>query len=161
MKGRIWYEVVVMRIRVILSVSVIALGTALAVTVARATSEPDTTSIATYAPLPRAATTSIGVTFTRLTLTQLDRVRISETQALAVAKHWEAFSGKHPRISVHIGSFTDAQVEPAVRKVPAYLVISDGVIVPNSGPVGGRPNHEHIEVINAVTGRAVEGFSYR
>jgi hypothetical protein len=48
-----------------------------------------------------------------------------------------------------------------VTSVPAYLVIFDGVIVPNSGPTSEPPNHEYVEVVNAVTGHAMEGFSYR
>jgi hypothetical protein len=85
-------------------------------------------------------------------------VQISVAQALVIARRWEPFSGKHPRVTVHLGAFADSLYLPSV---PAYLVIFDGVIVPNSGPKAEPPNHEDIEVINAVTGHAMEGFSYR
>jgi hypothetical protein len=85
-------------------------------------------------------------------------VQVSVAQALVIARHWEPFSGKHPRVAVHLGAFSDSMYLPFV---PAYLVIFDGVIVPNSGPKAEPPNHEDIEVINAVTGHAMEGFSYR
>ena len=148
-------------IRAIVSISILALGSTLAVTAAGATSTASPSLLATYAPLPRQATITMGVTFTRLRPIQLAQVRVSVAQALATAKHWESFSGEHPRITVRLGDFTDPQIEPSVRNVPAYLVIFDGVNVPNTGPKGGRSNHEHIEVIGAITGRALEGFSYR
>ena len=116
---------------------------------------------ATYAPLPREAMSTMRVTFTRLTPRQFDRVRISPAQALATALRRESFSGEHPRITVHLGAFTDPLVQPAVKKALAYLIIFDGVIVPNTGPRGGPPNHEYIDVISAATGRSIEGFSYR
>ena len=143
------------RIRVALAIGVIALGLLVA-SASRASFAPDPIFLASYAPLPNQA--AAGVTFVPLSRYQISRVQISVAQALVIARHWEPFSGKHPRVTVHLGAFADSKYLPSV---PAYLVIFDGVYVPNLGPKGGRPNHEDIEVINAVTGHAMEGFSYR
>src|ERR1700722_10040326 len=111
--------------------------------------------LASYAPLPNEA--AAGVTFVPLSPHQISHVQISVAQALVTAKHWEPFSAKHPRVTVHLGAFADSTI---LTSVPAYLVIFEGVLVPNSGPTAEPPNHEDIEVINAVTGHAMEGFSY-
>jgi hypothetical protein len=112
--------------------------------------------MASYVPLLNEA--AAGVTFAPLSSHQIESVQTSVAQALVTARQWEPFSGKHPRITVHLGAFTDSMY---VTSVPAYLVIFDGVIVPNSGPTSEPPNHEYVEVVNAVTGHAMEGFSYR
>jgi hypothetical protein len=145
----------VLRIRVAFAIGIIALGL-LAASTARATFASEPIVLAPYAPLPNQA--AAGVTFIPLSLQQMGRVQVSVAQALVIARHWEPFSGKHPRITVHLGAFADSMY---LLSVPAYLVIFDGVIVPNSGPKAEPPNHEDIEVINAVTGHATEGFSYR
>jgi hypothetical protein len=147
--------VIVRRVRVALTIAVIALCV-LAASVTRTTFAPGPLALATFAPLPNQA--AAGVTFAPLSPDQIGRVQISVSQALVVARRWAPFSGSHLRITVHLGAFADPTNLPSM---PAYLVIFDGVIVPNLGPTPGPPNHEDIEVISAVTGHAIEGFSYR
>jgi hypothetical protein len=147
----------VRRFRIALAICFIALGL-LAATFTRAIMERGPTEFAPYAPLPHQATSAVGVTFVRLRPFELARVRVSAPQALAAAIRWEAFSGNNPHVTVDLGAFADSKKLPTVL---AYLVIFDGVIVPNLGPKQERPNHEDIAVINAVTGHAIEGFSYR
>src|SRR5580658_4233760 len=143
------------RVRVALTIAVMALGL-LAASAARTTFAPGPVALASYAALPDEA--AAGVTFAPLSPNQIGRVQISVSQALVEARQWAPFSGKHVRVTVHLGAFADPTNLPSV---PAYLVIFDGVIVPSLGPKPEPPNHEDIEVISAVTGHAIEGFSYR
>jgi hypothetical protein len=143
-------------IRITLAIGLFALGL-LCATAAPTTKSSGPINLAPYAPLSHHATTVTGVVFARLTPSELARVRVSATQALDTATHWEPFSGKDPRITVVLGEFADSKNVPSV---PAYLVIFDGVLVPNLGPKPAPPSHRNIEVINAVTGHAMEGFSY-
>ena len=144
-------------IRITFATGVFALGLFGALA-AQATTQSAPIDLAPYTPLPHHATTAAGVTFAQLKPSQLARVRVTATQALAVARRWEAFSGKNPRITVDLGAFADSKNVPSVL---AYLVFFGGAIVPNLGPKPGRPNHEDIEVISVFTGRAIEGFSCR
>jgi hypothetical protein len=143
-------------IRIAAAIGLFALVVLAAIAV-RATFQSSPVDLASYTPLPHTATTSTGVTFVQLKPSQLAGVRVSDTQALAIARHWEAFSGTNPHITVDLGAFADSKNVPPV---PAYLVIFHGVIVPSLGPKQERPNYDDIEVISAVTGHAIEGFSY-
>jgi hypothetical protein len=52
-------------------------------------------------------------------------------------------------------------IRPSLVRVLAYVVIFDGLVVPNLGPNGGPSGHELVVVVNADTGKRVEASSYR
>jgi hypothetical protein len=116
-------------------------------------------ALSPYAPFPRAALTAVGASFAHPTLAQVAGARISVSRAYALALTQAGYVPKGAKVTMRLGLFSDAmQGKPATL---AYAVTFDGVVVPSYGPTAGPAGHELVVIVNAITGRSVEAFSYR
>jgi len=113
-----------------------------------------------YAPFPRAALTDVGASIARPTHAQADSVRVSVSRAYVVGLTQIRTLPKDAKVTVRLGMFRDEMQGMNVGTL-SYAVIFDGVVVPSYGPKGGPSGHELVVIVNAVTGRSVEAFSYR
>lgn len=112
-----------------------------------------------YAPFPRTALIDVGASFARPTHKQVVGAGISVSRAYAEALARVGKLSEGDKVTIRLGLFSDTiQRRPAAL---SYAVIFDGVVVPSYGPSSGRVDHELVVIVNAITGRYVEAFSYR
>lgn len=114
-----------------------------------------------YAPFPKLALTDVGAALVRPTHAEGAGVRVSVSRAYAVGLSQVGYVPKGAKVTLRLGLFRDTMMGPPIVWVLAYVVIFDGVVVPNLGPNGGPGGHELVVVVNAHTGKSMETFSYR
>jgi hypothetical protein len=117
-------------------------------------------TLSPYAPFPKTVLTAVGASFARPTHAQVASVRVSASRAYAVALTQSGTLPKGAKTTIRLGLFSDALQGKRVGAI-SYAVTFDGVIVPRYGPTPGPSGHELIVIVNAITGRSVEAFSYR
>jgi hypothetical protein len=106
--------------------------------------------------------------FARLDRAQITRVRISPEEAERIVK--DDYGTKEPWRVVFesLGGYVNDQqiihdwvgTKSLIPKpMPAYIVRITGVPIPSLG-LGGATNHYWNVIVNALTGRVIESFSY-
>ena len=125
---------------------------------------------ASYAPLPAAAYTGLGVSLNPLQGSQLATVQVTVSEARSVAKERLGLTNAEAsNVTVLVGSFTDDEYattdaagvkELVADDLPAYVVTFSGLSIAaaNGGP--GRNTQESV-VVDAASGEVVEVFSFQ
>jgi len=122
-----------------------------------------------YVLVPKIMLEDGEILFTRLTNSQLTRVRVTPAEAARIAKV-RAGAGSHSRVVFEsLGGYVDKNqiihdwvgTKSFIPKaLPAYIVRVSGVIIPSLGPVGGVGGHFWNVIVNATNGRTICLFSY-
>ena len=149
------------RVRIAKTPAVLATCAALTLAFAGPAWASNKVVLSPYAPFPKAALTDVGAALARPTHAEAAGVGVSVSRAYAVGLSQAGYVPKGAKATVRLGLFRDTMMGPPIVWVLAYLVIFDGVVVPNLGPNGGPGGHELVVVVNAHTGKSMETFSYR
>ena len=145
----------------------IASTTVVAVLSASSSSSGDLRSA--YRPLPRAILVNGQLTFSRLDDSQLARVRISPEEAVRIVKDDNGTKEPWRVVFESLGGYVnDLQIihdwvgttSFVPKPVPTYIVRITGVPIYSLGPGPDAVNHYWNVILNAVTGRVIESFSY-
>jgi hypothetical protein len=121
-----------------------------------------------YVPLPAAASAA-GVRLDPLQNGQLASIRVSASDAIAIAKARLGMTLATSNVTVSLGSFTDDQyvtINPSnarqlmANDLASYVVSFFGLSIASAGRTS-QVNTENNVVVNANTGEIVEEFSYR
>ena len=125
---------------------------------------------ASYAPLPAAAHTDLGVSLDPLQNSQASAVQVTVPEAISAAEERAGLTSVPANdVTVLVGSFADDEYSTTnasgasslvADDLPAYVVTFSGMSFAN--PSGGAGVHtQESVVINATTGDVVEVYSFQ